>query len=55
MKKPEAFDVIVVGAGASGIEAGVVLNCLGFLTAPLYLFSQLQVLLELRELYERRG
>lgn len=50
--KPEAFDVIV--NGASGIGAGIVLNCLGFLTAPLYLFSQLQVLLDLRELNECR-
>ncbi len=40
MKKPEAFDVIVMGS--SGIGARVVLNCLGFLTAPLYLFNQLQ-------------
>lgn len=39
MKKPEAFDVIVVEAGVSGIGARVVLNCLGFLTAPLYLFN----------------
>jgi cation diffusion facilitator CzcD-associated flavoprotein CzcO len=34
MKKPEVFDVIIVGAGASGIGVGVVLKDLGLDILP---------------------